>query len=454
MIRSYAVITPVRDEADNLPRLAGALDAQTTRPREWLIVDNGSTDGTLELARRLAAEHGWIRVLTVPGAAEADRGAPIVRALQAGIAALGEPPQVVVNVDADISFEPDYFARLLAKFDEDESLGIASGSAFEQRGERWEQRFVTGSTVWGASRAYRWECLQQLLPLEARVAWDGVDEFKANTRGWRTAAFEELPFKHHRREGERDGSRWSASRNHGKTAHYLGYRPWYLVLRALWHARRDPTAVAMISSYGAAKLRREPQNPDLEGRAYLRSQQSLRNIRRRALEAAGRRPELDVELARLADCAEILLVCSSGGHLQQMLALQPTWEPYSHVWVTFDKSDVQSLLVDERVLFAHSPTNRSVKNLLRNLVLAWRTLRTVQPRVVLSTGAGVAVPFAWLGRLFGARIVYVESFTRIDGLSLSGRLVRPVAHRLYVQWPELAEAVPSAEYPGNVFARS
>ena len=121
--------------------------------------------------------------------------------------------------------------------------------------------------------------------------------------------------------------------------------------------------------------------------------------------------------------------------------------------MTFDKSDVQSLLGGERVLFAHSPTNRSIKNLLWNLVLAWRTLRTVRPRVILSTGAGVAVPFAWLARLFGARVVYVESFTRIEGLSLSGRLVRPVADRLYVQWPELAEAEPSAEYPGNVFAR-
>jgi beta-1,4-N-acetylglucosaminyltransferase len=151
--------------------------------------------------------------------------------------------------------------------------------------------------------------------------------------------------------------------------------------------------------------------------------------------------------------ADVLLVCSSGGHLQQMLALKPAWEPYSHVWVTFDKSDARSLLRDERVVCAHSPTNRSLKNLVRNLVLAWRTLRRVRPRVVLTTGAGVAVPFAWLARLRRVRIVYIESFTRIEGPSLTGRLVAPVAQRVYVQWPEMVGRLPRARYAGNVFAR-
>jgi biofilm PGA synthesis N-glycosyltransferase PgaC len=289
MIRSYAVVTPARDEAANLPRLAACLAAQTVRARTWNIVDNGSSDGTLELGRRLAAQHDWVRVLSLPGSSSADRGGPVVRALNAGIAALGDPPEIVVNVDADISMEPDYFERLLAKFDDDPSLGIASGSAFELRRGAWEQRYVTGSTVWGASRAYRWECLQEILPFEERVAWDGVDEFKANARGWRTVAFEELPFRHHRREGERDGSPWRARRNQGHAAYYLGYRPWYLVLRALWHARREPAALGMMFGYASATWRREPRNSDAQARAYLRGQQSVRKLPLRLLEAAGRR---------------------------------------------------------------------------------------------------------------------------------------------------------------------
>jgi biofilm PGA synthesis N-glycosyltransferase PgaC len=290
MIRSYAVVTPARDEADNLPRLAASLAAQTIRPEAWIIADNGSSDGTSEIARSIAAEQDWVQVLTLPGTSAADRGAPVVRALQAGIAALAaRPPQILVNVDADISMEPDYFERLLAKFDGEPSLGIASGSAFELERGHWRQRFVTDTTVWGASRAYRWECLRELLPFEERIAWDGVDEFKANARGWRTTAFEELPFRHHRREGERDGSLWRARRNQGEAAHYLGYRPSYLVLRALWHMRREPAALGMVWGYLLAAVKREPRSADRAARNFVRRRQSLRNLRLRALEAAGRR---------------------------------------------------------------------------------------------------------------------------------------------------------------------
>lgn len=150
--------------------------------------------------------------------------------------------------------------------------------------------------------------------------------------------------------------------------------------------------------------------------------------------------------------ADLLLVCSTGGHLLQLHALEEAWRPYARSWVTFDKSDARSLLAGEHVTYAHGPTNRSIRNLLRNLVLAWRVVGAVRPRVVLTTGAGVAVPFAWIGRLRGARVVYVESLARIEGPSLSYRLIAPVASRRYVQWPELAEALPGTRFAGNVFS--
>lgn len=150
---------------------------------------------------------------------------------------------------------------------------------------------------------------------------------------------------------------------------------------------------------------------------------------------------------------DVLLVCSTGGHLLQLYALRDAWKDVPRAWVTFDKSDARSLLADERVLYAYGPTNRSLKNLARNLVLAWRLLRQLRPKVILTTGAGVAVPFAWLGRVFGARLVYVESLTRIDRQSLSCRLIAPVADRVYGQWPEFATKVGKARYAGNVFVR-
>jgi beta-1,4-N-acetylglucosaminyltransferase len=147
----------------------------------------------------------------------------------------------------------------------------------------------------------------------------------------------------------------------------------------------------------------------------------------------------------------LLIVCSSGGHLLQMLELRDAWSGFERTWVTFDKSDARSLLRDERVVHAFGPTNRNVPNLLRNVGLAIRVLREERPAAILTTGAGVAVPFAWIGKLLGIPTVYVESVTRIEGLSLSARMIAPVASRLYGQWPELANASAGRiRFAGNV----
>lgn len=147
---------------------------------------------------------------------------------------------------------------------------------------------------------------------------------------------------------------------------------------------------------------------------------------------------------------DVLLVCSAGGHLLQLCLLEPAWAGRTRVWVTHRREDALSLLAAEEVVFAHGPTTRNVPNLLRNLFLAWRTVRRLRPRVVLTTGAGVAVPFAWTARIHGAEVVYVESLTRIDRPSLSCRLVAPVASRIYAQWPELTQAMPRARFVGSV----
>ena len=130
-----------------------------------------------------------------------------------------------------------------------------------------------------------------------------------------------------------------------------------------------------------------------------------------------------------------LLVCSPGGHLQQMLALRPAWQEFEVSWATLSGYDVEHILADEQVAIAHGPTNRSLVKLARNLVFAHRLLRRRRPDVILSTGAGLAVPMFVVGRLLGIHLVYVESLTRTRGLSLSGRLVAPLAHEMFVQWP-------------------
>lgn len=144
----------------------------------------------------------------------------------------------------------------------------------------------------------------------------------------------------------------------------------------------------------------------------------------------------------------MLLICSSGGHLYQLFNLHEYWSKYQRSWITFESEDVRSLLADEQVITAFHPTTRNIKNFFRNLWLAARVLREIKPRIIVSTGAGIAVPFFYMAKLYGIRTVYVESITRLEGLSLTGRLVYPIASHFIVQSPELASKLPRAEYKG------
>ncbi len=132
-----------------------------------------------------------------------------------------------------------------------------------------------------------------------------------------------------------------------------------------------------------------------------------------------------------------------------MLALRGAWDDLERVWFTLDGPDVAVLLAEERVHRAHGPTNRSLTNLLRNFAFAWRHLRAERSEVVLSTGAGVAVPFILVAKLLGRRAVYVESLTRTESISLSGRMIYPFVDEFFVQWPTTTR-LRKARYVGSI----
>lgn len=285
-IRSYAVVTPVRNESANLGRIASALGAQTLVPERWVIVDTGSTDDTLAVADELAAELPWVTVRRLPIPGSIMRGGPIVHAFHAGLADVPEDASVVVKLDADISMEPDYFELLLGEFERDPRLGIAGGMGHElQPDGTWRQRHGTGAGVWGACRAYRRECLDAILPLEERMGWDTIDAVAAEVRGWNARVIPGLPFRHHREEGERDRSRYAFWYAQGGAAHYMGYRFSYLAFRTLYRLIRELAAFGLLAGYVGAARRHEPKCADDAVRAYVRNEQSLRKLPRRAKEA-------------------------------------------------------------------------------------------------------------------------------------------------------------------------
>lgn len=281
----YAAVTPAHDECDNLPRLAQSLALQTVLPARWVIVENGSTDGTLELANDLAADFPWIGVLSVPKLLSSTRGAPIVSAFEAGLATLDPVPAVVFKLDADVSFEPTHFERLLDALARRPRLGLLSSTCFDVAGGG--ERFATGQHVWGAVRGYRAECLPDVLPLEGGMGWDTVDEVKARLAGWETEVVPDVVFQHHRQEGRREGTSWRAWYIQGQVAHFLGYRPTYVLAKTAFRVSREPAAAGIAAGFVGAALARRHRVADRRVRAELRTGQRLRELPRRAREALG-----------------------------------------------------------------------------------------------------------------------------------------------------------------------
>lgn len=150
--------------------------------------------------------------------------------------------------------------------------------------------------------------------------------------------------------------------------------------------------------------------------------------------------------------AKVCVPTSSGGHLTHMLMLMPVLgEAADRFWVTFDKEDAGSKLEGERVYHCYFPTNRNAVNAVRNTALAVRVLLRERPDLIVSSGAAIAVPFFLVGKLLGAKTVYVEVFDRVDAPTLTGRLVRRLADLFVVQWPEMTSVYPGSVDLGSIF---
>lgn len=147
-----------------------------------------------------------------------------------------------------------------------------------------------------------------------------------------------------------------------------------------------------------------------------------------------------------------LLVGSSGGHLDHLLRLEPWWRDMDRAWVTFDLPDARSRLAEERSYWAYYPTTRNLKNFVRNLFLARKVLRAERPDVVVSTGAGLAVPFFILARVYGSTTVFLEVFDRVTTRTMTGRLCKPLSSIFLVQWHEQERLYPGSVYIGSIYA--
>lgn len=148
---------------------------------------------------------------------------------------------------------------------------------------------------------------------------------------------------------------------------------------------------------------------------------------------------------------KICLVGSSGGHLTHLYMLRSFWKDKERFWVTFDKEDARSMLKNEKMYTCYYPTNRSIKALIKNTVIAWKVLHEEKPDLIISSGAAVAVPFFYLGKIMGAKLIYIEVFDRIDKSTMTGKMVYPITDKFIVQWDEQKKVYPKAINLGSIF---
>ena len=269
----------MRDEADHFARTAESIVSQTHRPQQWVVVDDGSTDGTREAAERYAAAHEWIDVISAEGAHERARGAPIVRAFQRGCDALREQPEVVVKLDGDLFLPPHYFEWVAETFARDPRAGIVGGVALIPEDGRWVPERGNVLNVNGVAKAYRMACLEEIGGLRPSMGWDGIDEYGARAHGWHIRVLTELTMLHYRPRGSKQNplkARWEEGRGNA----YMGYLPSWLLVRAAYRSLVEKPFIVgglvLLAGYVWARVRRLPQIDDPAARQELRAEQRAR----------------------------------------------------------------------------------------------------------------------------------------------------------------------------------
>ena len=276
---TYVVITPVRNEAAFIECTIASMTSQTVPPVQWIIVDDGSTDNTADIVRAQTAEYPWIRLVQRADRGFRQRGRGVIEAFNEGCAALAVADyQFIVKLDGDLSFAPDYFERLLARFAARPSLGISGGTCYVQEGNMWRPEETDVTHVRGATKMYRRACLEAIGGLVAHLGWDGADEWQARARGWEVQSFLDIPLHHHRTTGTAKGP-VRGRIEQGRAAFYMGYHPLFMLARGVRRMADRPFVlggIALLWGYVGDWLCRRERVDDPMAIRFLRQSQLRR----------------------------------------------------------------------------------------------------------------------------------------------------------------------------------
>ena len=265
----YVLITPARNEERYIQKTLESMTSQSRPPLRWVVVSDGSTDGTDRLVSEYARTRGWIQLVRLPEKRDRDFAAK-VSCFNAGLEQVKDLPfDVIGSLDADISFNSDYFEFLISRFEDNPRLGVG-GTPFVEHGQHYDYRFTNIEHVSGACQMFRRECFDAIggyVPIRGGgIDWVAVTT--ARMKGWQTRTFTEKTCLHHRPMGTGSGSLLGGIFRHGQKDYYLGGHPLWQVARAAYQTTRPPFVVGgatLLAGYmwAAVRRRRRPISEDL-----------------------------------------------------------------------------------------------------------------------------------------------------------------------------------------------
>jgi poly-beta-1,6-N-acetyl-D-glucosamine synthase len=269
-LASYVVITPARNESRSIELTIRSMLAQRIPPRKWVIVSDGSTDGTDDIVRRYAGEHSWIELVCVPEHSERNFAGK-VHAFNAGLERLAQfSYDAVVSLDADITFDPDYFSFLLEKLTAHPDLGLVGTPFREISGDTYDYRFVSIEHVSGACQVFRRECFEAIggyVPIPGGSI-DHVAVITARMRGWKTRSFTEKYCIHHRQIGTAERGPIAAKFRAGLKDHAIGNHPMWELFRVARQMTMRPICIGGLAlgagyAWGLLKRANRPVSNEL-----------------------------------------------------------------------------------------------------------------------------------------------------------------------------------------------
>jgi biofilm PGA synthesis N-glycosyltransferase PgaC len=257
---SYVLITPARNEAQFIELTLNSVVAQTIKPLKWVIVSDGSTDGTDEIVSKYTAAYEWIELLRMPERKERNFGGK-ASAFNAGYKTIKcLPYDVIGSIDADISFSENLFSFLLSKLALNPRLGV-TGAPFYEQGKAYDFRFSSLEHVSGACQLFRRKCFEEIggyVPIRGGGI-DVIAVLSARMNGWQTRTYTEQRYEHHRLMGTAKHGLIAKKFKDGEKDYYLGSHPAWELVRSVYQMRGEPPIVggcALLAGYLWSCLRR------------------------------------------------------------------------------------------------------------------------------------------------------------------------------------------------------